>query len=82
MKWVFATNQGSLEKSNNEYPRLIRAAVSSTIENATLQPFMIYDGAVRICGEFAFLHRSKKAADRKTGEQTFFAYQANQGFAG
>ena len=45
MKWVFATNQGSLEKSNNEYPRLIRAAVSSAIENTTLQPFMVYDGA-------------------------------------
>jgi hypothetical protein len=45
MKWVFATNQGSLEKSNNEYPRLIRAAVGSAIENTTLQPFMVYDGA-------------------------------------
>ena len=49
MKWVFATNQGSLEKSNNEYPRLIRAAVRSAIENTSLQPFMVYDGAETAC---------------------------------
>ena len=64
MKWVFATNQGSLEKSNNEYPRLIRAAVSSAIENTTLQPYMIYDGAetaftreMQSCGVTIVRHR-------------------------
>lgn len=76
MKWVFATNQGSLEKSNNEYPRLIRAAVSSAIENTTLQPFMVYDGVVRTCRGLEFPRRSKRAADAEPGEQT------NQGFAG
>jgi lipopolysaccharide biosynthesis glycosyltransferase len=44
MKWVFATNQSSLETSD-DYPRLIRAAVRSALENTTLQPFMVYDGA-------------------------------------
>jgi hypothetical protein len=82
MKWVFATNQGSLEKSNNEYPRLTRAAVSSATENTTLQPLMIYDGAVTICRSLLFLHRGKRAADAETGEQTFFACRANQEFAG
>jgi hypothetical protein len=45
MKWVFASNQGSLESPKEDWPRLIRAAVHSARKNTTLEPFMIYDGA-------------------------------------
>jgi hypothetical protein len=44
MKWVIATNQGSLENRRGDWPRLIRAAVNSARENTTLDPFMVYDG--------------------------------------
>jgi hypothetical protein len=44
MKWVIATNQGSLDNRREDWPRLIRAAVNSARENTTLDPFIIYDG--------------------------------------
>jgi hypothetical protein len=44
MKWVIATNQGSLENKREDWPRLIRSAVNSARENTTLDAFMIYDG--------------------------------------
>jgi hypothetical protein len=45
MKWVFATNQASLESKREDWPRLIRSAVNSARKNTTLVPFMIYDGS-------------------------------------
>ena len=45
MKWIFASNQSSLENPREDWPRTIRAAVHSARENTTLEPVMIYDGA-------------------------------------
>jgi methyltransferase family protein len=44
MKWVFASNQESLQNPREDWQRLIRAAVQSARVNTTLEPFMIYDG--------------------------------------
>lgn len=45
MKWVFATNEQSLQSEREDWPRLIRAAVNSAKCNTSLDPILLYDGA-------------------------------------